>query len=88
MCKIITATPKEKHFFYIVYNGVKYDLGTVTLRAAEKTAHLMVRDYIRIKWNRNTKNVQTEAFVMSGKKQYACIYAIKKGGMAATILHI
>ena len=89
MCKITTTPAGSKHYFYIVYNGDKYVLGTVTLRTAERTAHMMVRDYIRMKWNRNTANVQSEAVVMAGKKKYASIYAYKKGkGMAATILHL
>ena len=90
MCKITMATPTERRYFYILYNGMKYMLGTVTLRTAEKTAHLMVRDYIRIKWSdRNIYNVETEALVMAGKKRIASVYAYRKGkGMQAIIVHL
>ena len=51
MCKITTATPAEKCYFYVLFNDQKHILGTVTRRTAEKTAHMMVKDYTRIKWS-------------------------------------
>ena len=90
MCKITTATPAEKCYFYVLFNDQKHILGTVTRRTAEKTAHMMVKDYTRIKWSdRNVYNVETEALVMAGRRRIISIYAYRKGkGMPTTIVHL